>query len=170
MSTTSRAGGDAVDTGKVANRRVLRFESIDDVLAEVNRLAEAERAGRLRRVGNWSLGQAIGHLATWAEYAYTPIPLNPPFWVKWLLRMRKRQFLYEPLPAGMKIPRVEGGTIGTAPMPLDEALERHTRVMERLRREPPTVPSPIWGLLSQEEAIAGTLRHAELHLGFFDAG
>ena len=34
-----------VDTAKVAGRRMLRFESISAVLAEVDRLAEAERAG-----------------------------------------------------------------------------------------------------------------------------
>ena len=37
-----------VDTGKVAGRRMLRFESIDQAMAEVERLAETERAGRLR--------------------------------------------------------------------------------------------------------------------------
>jgi hypothetical protein len=151
----------------VTNRRILRFNSLDEVLAEVERLAESDRAGRLGRLGNWTLGQAVGHLATWAEYAYTPVPLNPPFWVKWLLRMRKQQFLREPMPAGVRIPGIEGGTLGTEVVPLDEAVEQYRRVLERLRREPPTVPSPVWGLLTQEEAIAGTLRHAELHLGFF---
>jgi hypothetical protein len=165
MSTTAQAAG--VDTGKVTNRRILRFNSLDEVLAEVERLAESDRAGRLGRLGNWTLGQAVGHLATWAEYAYTPVPLNPPFWVKWLLRMRKQQFLREPMPAGVRIPGIEGGTLGTEVVPLDEAVEQYRRVLERLRREPPTVPSPVWGLLTQEEAIAGTLRHAELHLGFF---
>jgi hypothetical protein len=81
--------------------------------------------------------------------------------------MRKQQFLREPMPAGVRIPGIEGGTLGTEVVPLDEAVEQYRRVLERLRREPPTVPSPVWGLLTQEEAIAGTLRHAELHLGFF---
>ena len=58
-----------VDTGKVPGRRPLRFESIDQVLAEVDRLVEAERAGQLKRLGNWTLGQVLGHLAVWAEYS-----------------------------------------------------------------------------------------------------
>ena len=57
MATSSSS---PVNTGKVADRRVLRFESIDQVLAEVDRLAAAERAGRLRRLGDWTLGQALG--------------------------------------------------------------------------------------------------------------
>jgi hypothetical protein len=68
--------------------------------------------------------------------------------------------------AGVKIPGVEGGTLGTQPLPLDEALPRLQRVMERLKSEPPSAPNPIFGRLKHEESIALTLRHAELHLGF----
>src|SRR6516165_12109003 len=95
-----------VDTGNVTGRRVLRFESIDQMMAEVDRLAEAERAGRLRRLGNWTLGQTLAHLAAWAEYGYTGSRLKVPFFIKWILRLRKRRFLYGPMRAGVKIPGV----------------------------------------------------------------
>ena len=158
-----------VDTGKVAGRRMLRFESIDQAMAEVERLAEAERAGRLRRLGNWTLGQTLGHLAAWAEYGYTGSPLRVPFfikWIQWILRLRKRKFLYGPMRAGVKIPGVEGGTLATDPEPLDEGLGRFRRAMERLKTEAPTAPSPFFGPLTHEESIAMNLRHAEVHLGF----
>jgi hypothetical protein len=156
-----------VDTGKVAGRRLLRFESIDQATAEAERLAEAERAGRLRRLGNWTLGQALGHLATWAEYGYTGVPLKTPFFIRWVLRLRKQKYLYGPMRAGVKIPGVAGGTLAADAVPLDEALDHYRRVMGRLKSEPPTAPSPILGRLTHEEAVALTLRHAELHLGFF---
>jgi Protein of unknown function (DUF1569) len=164
-NTISRASG-PVNTAKVAGRRILRFESIDQMLAEVDRLAEAERAGRLKRLGNWTLGQALGHLAVWAEYGYTGPPLKTPFFIRWLLRLRKQRFLHKPMPAGVKIPRVQGGTLATEPMPLEEALPRLRRAMERLRTTPPTIPHNFFGLLRHEEWIAMHLRHAELHLGF----
>jgi hypothetical protein len=145
---------------------VLRFESIDQVMAEVERLAEAERAGRLRRLGNWTMGQTLGHLAAWVEYGYTGSPLKVPFFIKWFLRLRKRKFLYGPMQPGMKIPRVEGGTLATDPVPLEEGLERFRRALERLKTTPPTAPSPGFGRLTHEESIALNLRHAELHLGF----
>jgi hypothetical protein len=166
MSGATQAAPDAVDTGKVAGRRVLRFETIDQMMADVDRLVEAERAGRLRRLGNWTLGQALGHLASWAEYSYTGAPLKVPFFIKWVLRLRKKQFLYGTMRAGVKIPGMAGGTLGTEPMPLEEALGRLRRVMERLKTEAPTAPSPVFGLLTREEATALNLRHAELHLGF----
>src|SRR5438105_6277877 len=111
MNEASQTSIAPVDTGKVAGRRMLRFESIDRVMAEVDRLVEAERAGRLRQLGNWTLGQTLGHLATWAEYGYTGAPLKTPFLIKWILRLRKRKFLDEPMRAGVRIPGVEGGTL-----------------------------------------------------------
>jgi hypothetical protein len=166
MDKSAPASSAVVDTGKVTGRRVLRFESIDTVLADVDRLATAERAGRLRRLGNWSLGQTLGHLAAWAEYAYTGAPLKPPFFIRWVLRLRKQKFLYGPMRAGVKIPGVAGGTLATDPVPLEEALVRYRRVAERLKAEAPTAPNVIFGRLTHAESIALNLRHAELHLGF----
>jgi hypothetical protein len=39
-------------------------------------------------------------------------------------------------------------------------------MMEQLKTQAPTAPSPILGTLTHEEWIAMHLRHAELHLGF----
>jgi hypothetical protein len=153
-------------TSRTANRRLLRFESIGAVLAEVDRLVAAERAGQLQRRGNWTLGQTLGHLAAWAEYSYTGTPLQVPFYIRWILRLRKRKMLYGPMRAGVKIPGIPGGTLATEDVPLEEALGRMRRVMQRLASEPPTAPSPIFGPLNHEEWIALHLRHAELHLGF----
>jgi hypothetical protein len=170
MSTPTPASPAPVDTGKVTGRRELRFESLEQMLADVDRLVEAERAGRLRRLGNWTLGQTLGHLAAWMEYSYTPAPLKVPFPIRWILRLRKQKFLYGPMRAGVRIPRVEGGTLATDPVPLDEALRRLRAVTERLRTEAPTVPSIVFGWLTREESVAINLRHAELHLGFLVPG
>jgi hypothetical protein len=166
MSEATQPAPGPADTAKVAGRRKLRFESIDEMMAEVDRLAEAERAGRLRRLGNWTLGQTLGHLAAWAEFAYTGVPLKPPFFIRWILRLWKKRFLYGPMPAGMKIPRVEGGTLATEPVSLEEGLTRLRRIMDRLKTEAPTARHPIFGTMKHEESVAINLRHAELHLGF----
>src|SRR5437763_16830550 len=167
MTTIASAGSTIVDTRKIAGRRVLHFDSIDQLLKEVDRLAAAERAGRLKRLGNWTLGQNLGHLATWTEYIYTGVPLKPPFFIRWILRFQKKRFLVGPMPAGVKIPNVKGGTLGTEPVALEEGLAAYQRVLQRLKSEPPTLPSPIFGKMTHEESIALTMRHAELHVGFF---
>jgi uncharacterized protein DUF1569 len=156
-----------VNTAKVAGRRMLRFETMGQMLAEVDGLIAAERAGKLRRLGNWTLGQALGHLGVWAEYSYTGAPVKPPLWVKWLVRLRKQAFLYGPMRAGIRISGIPGGTLAIDEMPLEEALPRFQRIMNRIHSEAPTAPNLIFGPLTHDEWIALQLRHAELHLGFF---
>jgi len=170
MSQSASTAAAPVDTSRVTTRRLLHFETVDEMLAEADRLVSAERAGRLTHVGNWTLGRTLGHLATWTEYSYTACPLKVPFFIKWFLRLRKRAFLYGPMRAGVKIPGVPGGTLGTAPVSLDEALPRFRSISERLKTEAPTAPSPVFGMLTHQEAIALNLRHGELHLGFHVAG
>lgn len=167
MTDCPSTSPDTVNTRKVAGRRLLHFESLDQMMADVKRLAVADQAGRLRRLGNWTLGQALGHLAAWAGYGYTAAPLRTPFLIRLILRLRKRKFLRGPMSAGVKIPRVPGGTLATEPLSLAEGLSRLERVMERLKVEAPTFPSPALGQLTHEEAMALSLRHAELHLSFF---
>jgi hypothetical protein len=166
MSETTEVEVNQVETRKVTGRRILRFESIDELMADVNRLAEAERQGRLRRLGNWTLGQTLGHLARWAEFSYIGAPLKVPFYITWIVRLRKRKCLYKPMRPGVRIPGVTGGTLATAPVPLEDGLARMRRLMERLKFEAPTKPQVIFGRLSHDEWIALHLRHAELHLGF----
>jgi hypothetical protein len=165
--STPTSSSPLVNTAKVASRRILHFDTLDQVLAEVDRLVEAEKAGRLKQLGNWTLGQALGHLACWMEYFYTPAPLKPPFFIRWILRLQRNSFIWKPKKPGVRIPGVKGGTLGTDPIPLDEAVPRFRRVVERLKKEGPTVPSPAVGPMTHEEGIAISLRHAELHLGFF---
>jgi hypothetical protein len=167
MSTATRTPPSVINTAKVANRRILRFETIDQMLAEVDRLVAAEQTGRLKQLGNWTLGQTLGHLAGWSEFGYTRAPLNPPFFIRWILKFMRKKFIHGPMPAGAKIPGVPGGTLVTEPMSVEDGLNRFRSIIERVKAEPPTVPSPALGMLTHEESIALNLRHAELHLGFY---
>lgn len=66
----------AVDTKKVIGRRSLHFASLDEILAEAERLA----AGRHRQLGNWTLGQILMHLARAGE-AYIDGTPDRPGWL-----------------------------------------------------------------------------------------
>lgn len=153
---------------KVVEFRLLKLSTLDDLLREADRLAAAEQAGTLRTTGNWTLGQTLGHLAAWIDFPFDGYPpeIKPPWFVKALLRMRKKQFLHAAMPRGVRIPKIEGGTLGTAPMPTDEGLRRIRAAVERLKAGAPPHPNPIFGRLSHQEWIAGNLRHAELHFGY----
>lgn len=156
-----------IDTGRVGNRRQLRFDTIEQVLLDVERLAAAERAGTLKRLGNWTLGQNLGHLAAWVNYAFDGYPMRPPpLPIRLILKLRKNKYIHDRLPAGVKIPGIEGGTVATDLLPLDEGLQRYRAALQRLRAGAPSQRSPIFGPLTHEEWIELNLRHAELHLSF----
>jgi hypothetical protein len=156
-----------IDTAKVSARRTLRFNSPGEMEADVAKLVEAERAGRVTRVGNWTLGQALNHLGAWVTFAFEEHPLKPPFFVRWIVGMRKNKYINVGLPAGVSIPKVEGGTVACEPTGLDEGLARFNAAWARLKKERPTRPNVIFGPLSHPEWINLNLRHAELHFSFF---
>jgi hypothetical protein len=160
-----------IDTAKTQDRRKLRFESIDDVLADVDRIVAADKAGKLRRTGNWTAGQAMGHVAAWANYPYDGFPMGPPPWfVRIILRFLKKKYLREGMPAGVKT-LVENGTFGIDVLSTDEGAARLRKALTRLKSgEPAKFDSPAWGKMPDEERIAINLRHAELHLSFLNPG
>lgn len=157
-----------IDTSK-AERRRLQFRSIDDVLAEIDRIVEAERKGTLRTTGNWTAGQVFNHLATWINYGYEGFPsgANPPWFIKLILKPMKKKYLRDGMRPGVKIPRVKDGTFGTEPMGTAEGAAKLKKALAALKnREPVKFHSPAFGAMPDNERVAFQLRHAELHLGF----
>jgi len=161
MTTASR-----VNTRKVQGRRTLSFKAIDDAILDAERIAAADQAGKARTLGNWTVGQNLNHVATWANYAFDGAPMQAPWFVRAISRTFKNRFLTKGLPAGGNIPRVSGGTFGTEMVPTDQALDNFRKAFSRFRSETPTAPSPAFGSLTRDEYIALNLRHAELHLSF----
>ena len=158
-----------IDTKKVADRRRLRFEALDAAVRDAEMLADAERGGSLLATGNWSLGQAVGHLAFWARAPFNGYPAmrQPPWLLRKLLPLFKNRFLNHKLPAGARIPGVPDGTFGVEPLATDAALEELRREFFRLAKQAPAAPNLIFGPMTHEEWIKLNLRHAELHLSFF---
>ncbi len=158
-----------INTKQVSNRRKLRFDSVEQALGEARRLVESEAQGSLTALGNWSLGQALAHLAYWAERPFDGYPeLRPlPWAIRQIVKLMKGRLLRQGMPPGSQIPGVPGGTLGVDLMPAGEAIERLDRAFTRLKQNCPQCPNPLLGELTHDEWIAFNLRHAELHLSFF---
>jgi len=158
----------SVDTRTSPEYRALRFNSVDECISVVNQIASSADAGNLVATGNWTPGQIMTHLANWINYAYEGFPIAPPpFFVRWILRLRFRKILSEGMPRGVRIPRVEGGTVGMEDIVTDEAARRLLTALERLKSdENARFDSPAFGAMSHSDRIALNLRHAELHLSF----
>lgn len=154
--------------GGTTQRRSLRFNSIDEVAADLAAIAAADRAGTLRAVGNWTPGQVLSHVANWINYAYDGFPLKPAPWpIRMILRLRLKSMLAGRMPAGARIPGVEGGTAGADRVTAEEGIRRLQRALQRLAsNEPAPHDSPGFGKLTDEQRVLLNLRHAELHLSF----
>ena len=74
-----------VKTTPATQRRRLRFESLDEVLADAENLAVLPT----RQLGNWSLGQNLMHLATVYEKSIDGTIFRPG----WLLRVFAKVFM-----------------------------------------------------------------------------
>lgn len=159
---------ESVNTAKVTDRRKLQFNSIDDLLRDVDRVAAAERAGRLRRTGNWSAGQVMGHLAAWADFGYDGYPFKAPPWpIRQILKWKVKSFLKNGMDCGVRIPGPAAGTYAVENLPIEEGADRIRKAFGRLKSGAPAkFHSPAFGEMSHADRVKLNLRHAELHLSF----
>lgn len=158
----------AVNTKKVKVRR-LSFTTLEQGLAEIERLAAAERAGKLTRLGNWETGQVFGHIAWWIDGGFDGVDIRTPWYIRLLLPLMKKKMLNSAPMQGFRLPGAPEGTYGTERLSLDEGLQRVRKAIARLQAGTPTIPNEAFGRLTREEWIKLHLRHMEGHLGYLVA-
>ena len=156
-----------INTSQVP-RRKLWFHSIEELQQELDRIEAAEKSGTLKALGNWTPGQILAHVSAWIEYGWDGYPIGaPPFFIRWLLKLVGRRYLRKGMPAGVRIPGVEGGTKGQELTSTDVGLARLRKALGRLKNGELAVhDSPGFGPMTHEDRILFNLRHAELHLSF----
>ncbi|MBC8355020.1 MAG: DUF1569 domain-containing protein [Planctomycetes bacterium] len=155
----------AIDTKKVEGRRELQFQSLDDVLADLDQLA----SGEVKTLGNWSLGQICGHLAAGMSSALDGSSFNPPFIFRLIGPFMKKKFLTGKMPTGFKIPKAaEGQFLPSNDVETEAAVGELRSAIERLKAasDADLVRHPMFGEMTKHEAEQFHLRHAEMHLSF----
>jgi uncharacterized protein DUF1569 len=153
-----------IDTGKVTGRRVLHFDTIDDINADVDRLAKGRE---IRTLGNMSAGQIFKHLSTTMEKSIDGYSSQLPAPLRVVLRLLfKNSFLNKPMSAGFKLPKGAQVELVPGATGLDEGLEGIRRAIKRLQTESHRAPSPVLGPLTRDEWNLMHCRHSELHLSF----
>jgi hypothetical protein len=148
-------------------RRTLKFTTLDDITTDAGKLAQAERNQKLLKLGNWTLGQACGHIAVWIDYGFDGAPVKFSWFVKMLARANRKRFIEKPMHPGGRLPRVPGGTLATEVLTTEDGLNRLKRACARLKASTPAAKHFVFGPLKPEEWRNLTMRHAELHLSFF---
>ena len=147
-------------------RRKLKFTSIDDITTDAGKLAQAERNKKLRQLGNWTLGQACGHIAAWIDYGFDGTPAKFSWFVRMLAQQAKKIY-----PGTVEPRRKASPHPGRNPRdrPLDHrrwTQSPQTPPSARLKASTPTRTHFIFGRLKPDEWKNIHMRHAELHLSF----
>jgi hypothetical protein len=155
-------------TQSPVQHRQLRFQTIEELLAEIDRIESAAQTGELESVGNWTPGQVLAHIAAWVDYGWDGYPVkSPPFFIKWIFVRMAGRIIKRGMKPGAKIPGVREGTFGQEKISVEAGLDRVRRAFGRLQAgEVAKFDSPAFGPLSHEDRTQLNLRHAELHLGF----
>ena len=137
-----------VNTAKVVGRRKLQFSTLDDIAAEAERLS----AGRVRQLGNWSVGQATAHLARTMRMSLDGDPARAPWPIRMLLKLVKRHVLTKGMRPGFKLPKPAAEKYISGPqISHEQGLSELRNSIARLKAEPQRHPHPAFGPLTREE-------------------
>jgi hypothetical protein len=140
-------------------REQLRFDSEDDVVAEVNRL----RRG-YSQAGAWSLPQICCHLEKSLQYRMRPGPFEPTTPEQAARRDQLQQLLSSGrLPDGQTAPDMMMPPLDCG----DDAIDAFLARLEQFKNFPgPIAPHRLFGQLSDADARKINLIHCAHHLSY----
>ncbi len=155
-----------VETAKVEGRRKLDYASLQEVLADADRLSR----GPLKALGNWSAGQIFRHLATSFNNSIDGFPMTFPWHFRLMARIFKKKLLAGSMPPGFKLSPEAAKFMVPGPTPTEEGLADLRAAISRLQQEPHRAKNPVFGKMSKEEWDKIHLKHASLHMSFLVPG
>jgi hypothetical protein len=151
-----------IDTTRVANRRSLHFDTVADILHDV----ESLNRRRIKSLGNWSGGQILKHLAIVMNGSIDGVPMRFSWPLRLLGRMFKRRILTGGMSPGYQLKGKAAEVLVSPPTSWADGLQMFRHAVGRLQSESKREPSPFFGPLTREEWDRLHCRHAELHLSF----
>ena len=140
-------------------RRELRFHNLDEVLADVERLA----SGEVRTTGNHTFGQILNHLALSQDVSTGRVhPPPPPFFMKLMMPLMKRMVINS-----VKLPaKGEAFFWPEEDFDVPAAVEYFKESVDFYKANGPLEKHPFFGKLSKADCDELNCRHAALHLSF----
>ncbi len=149
---------------KTAQRRPLKFNSLDDIVAD----AQAVTSGPHRVSGNWTAAQNIWHIAQTLEMSNHGFNFTVPLPMKLAGRLLKLLGRHtKPFTPGIKPPaKVAHAFAPPADISLPLALAKLHDEVDYAKAHGMKHPSPLFGPLSHDAWIQTHCRHAELHHSF----
>ena len=152
------------------NKRQLKFQDFDDVMAEVQRLLEHGYVSH----GNWNLAQTLVHLHDWMRFPLDGFPI-PPLPIRGMLWLMSKTVA----PGMLKKIFTNGFSDGTPTMQstvpppdvmsAEAAAKQYQETIDRLKSHQGKMHrSPLFGPMDRQKVEQLNLLHAEHHLGFLE--
>ena len=145
-------------------RRDLSFKSLDEAVADVEKLA----AGEVRTTGNHSFAEILKHLAISNNMSTGRIEApRPPFFIRLIMPVMKRFILNTTPKPGFKLPQKSenffwpGGDID-----LQEAVAEFKDSVEHYNSNGPLDVHPMFGRATREQIDRLNTGHCAMHLSF----
>ena len=152
----------SVDCTKVAGRREIHFETLDDVVADAKELVSSPTA---RTLGNWTLTKLLSHLAQTIDNSIDGFQMKAPLIIRMIGPFIERSALRKVSP-GIKLPKkLEPIAFPEAPS-VQSAPEDLVKAVAQTKTERMESKHPAFGRMSHEDCTALHLRHSEMHLSF----
>ena len=152
----------SINTKQVIGRRTLRFNSLDDVLADLDTL----EGKPLKTLGNWSVGQILLHLAIPMNASLDGVKIPAPWYLRLFAPLVKGRLLKGKMPSGFKLPKAAAEVLIPGPASTEEGFAELRKAIARFKNNVPNVPHTFLGKLTLDEWNTIMCRHCELHLSF----
>lgn len=147
---------------KVCPRRIVEYESLEQMLGDVDRLV----AARATTTGNWTIAQILEHLATAIDKSVDGFGFRASWHMRLMAKLMKPRFLRKKMPAGFKLPPRAAKVLEPNEEDLAAAQEHIHSAVGRFHAATKLQPHPWLGNLSRAEYNLLHLRHCELHMSF----
>ncbi len=152
-----------VNTKTVQGRRNLEFSTLDEIVADAEKLVAAKDTQTL---GNWSLSHLLSHLTMTFNSSIDGFQIKAPLFIRLIVPFFKKSVLRQKMSPGINLPKsaqaVAFPDVGSS----QEALEQLRKAVARAKSERMEAAHPGLGNMTQDEWVKLHLRHSEMHLSF----
>ncbi|QDV52134.1 DUF1569 domain-containing protein [Gimesia fumaroli] len=146
-------------------RRKLEFRNLDEILAEVEKLASED----VRTTGNHTFGEILNHLALSLDVATGRVQgPPPPLFMRLIMPLMKRMVINsKPLKPGIKLPaKGEAFFWPDKEFDVPATVDYFKEAVNYYKVNGPIEKHPFFGKISKADCDELNCRHAALHLSF----
>ncbi len=154
----------AVDVKKVSNRRSVRYQTLQDLVEDAERLG----AGEVKTLGNRSFEEILSHLALVMNGCIDSRGdhIRFPLHIRVLARVLRGYIFSRGLTPGRQLSADADRRLWPQGKDMPDALEDLRQAIRRLEAETKRGAHPAFGKLNVSQWNQFHLRHAELHMSF----